>query len=419
MKTNYFSKVENKYVFNVSLIFWHILIALATLAIVFCIIVFLWGTIPAIQKNVMKQSYPEKKEYPVPITVTLTELNLDDLKKEEFPEIDQNKTASQPLEKKPMEDLSGKIEYEASLDTLKILIPPAQYSWEGQGYWNYPQGKRFWDVYKREIYRQWISTEGGVTDKLNTSYRKANATNFIEKKQLLDNYIKVIKLFPENKRLNVLQIIMINVASNMQRNNDILNSLVNVVKKMDKTENINVIDLLTSFGKDNPNDGIPFINYIATIIDKFDKTQQYKGVENLKNGFYWYFNQNLKIQQEATDLYIPMLSQMKIDQQAQTLFQYYSLYLNKNEKRNEQIRQIDFEHQQAINEIESKYLSDQQQAQMDFEAKKAKKERLRLRALSGIGGGIILVVLIATFLAFLSIQRSVRKMEEKMTNSNE
>jgi hypothetical protein len=56
---------------------------------------------------------------------------------------------------------------------------------------------------------------------------------------------------------------------------------------------------------------------------------------------------------------------------------------------------------------------------MDFEAKKAKKERLRLRALTGIGGGIILVVLIATFLAFLSIQRSVRKMEERMVNSKD
>jgi len=188
---------------------------------------------------------------------------------------------------------------------------------------------------------------------------------------------------------------------------------------MDKTENIYIIDLLTSFGKDNPNDGIPFIDYIAAIIDKFDKTQQYKGVENLKNGFYWYFNQNLKIQQEATDLYIPMLSQVKIDQQAQALFQYYSLYLDKNEKRNDQMRQIDFEYQQAINEVDSKFSSDQLQAQMDFEAKKAKKERLRLRALTGIGGGIILVVLIATFLSFLSIQRSVRKMEERMVNSKD
>ena len=33
MKTNYFTKIEDKYVFNLSLIFWHILIVLATLAI--------------------------------------------------------------------------------------------------------------------------------------------------------------------------------------------------------------------------------------------------------------------------------------------------------------------------------------------------------------------------------------------------
>jgi len=59
------------------------------------------------------------------------------------------------------------------------------------------------------------------------------------------------------------------------------------------------------------------------------------------------------------------------------------------------------------------------QSQVDFNAKKERDEKLRFKALTGIGGGIVLIVLIATILAFLSIQRIVKRMEEKMINSKE
>ena len=60
MKTKYFEKVENKYVFNLTLIFWHIFIAISTLAIVVSLAVLLWSIIPASEKKVEKKAYPEK-----------------------------------------------------------------------------------------------------------------------------------------------------------------------------------------------------------------------------------------------------------------------------------------------------------------------------------------------------------------------
>lgn len=346
---------------------------------------------------------------------------MDELKAAELPVIADSVVIAKANEPKITEDLTGLIEFERAMDTLKILVPPSKYSWDGQGFYDYPQGKRFWDVYKREIYRRWIVTEEGISDLLKSSFQIANANNYIQKKKLVDSYIQILKLLPEHLRINSLQQIMKNVANDAQRNSDILNALSNVITEIDKTEsnNVNVINILSNFGVKNQNDGIPFINYISTIVSKFDKTQQYKSVEQLRNGYYWYFDQNLETLKEATDLYVQLLSQIKIDQQANTLIQYYNVFLEKNNKRSDLIKQIDFEYQQEINAVESKFLTDQQEALMDFEVNKAKKEKLRIKSLLGVGGGILLVVLIATFLAFLSIQRSVRKMEEKIIKSKE
>ena len=71
MKYAYVTQVENKYVFNVSLIFWHLFIAISTLVVVTSLLVFLWSLIPASQKDVEKQPYPE------PVKVALNELQLE------------------------------------------------------------------------------------------------------------------------------------------------------------------------------------------------------------------------------------------------------------------------------------------------------------------------------------------------------
>ncbi|MDP3359641.1 MAG: hypothetical protein Q8S41_09870 [Lutibacter sp.] len=413
MKTNYFSKIENKYVFNMSLIFWHIFIALSTIAVIISLLIFLWSITPSFQKNVEKQSYPEKKQYPDPVKVNLFELKLEEVKLEEAPPESPDTVAV--IEKKQVvEDITGKKEYESSFNTLKTLIPPSKYSWEGEGYWYYPQGERFWTYYKQEQYRQWISTEPGIDSKLSSSYRNVNAKNYVKKKQILDGFISIVKLLKEEKRATALQILMNHMTDNIVQNDSIYKVLTKVVNKMLKVDNLEYLDQLVRFGKINQNDGVPFIEYTATIINNFDVSQKTISIDNLVKSYYNYFKQDLHKQIESTNLFLPFLYKIKVGQQGNALMKYYGVYLNKNIERDNKITQIENEQQKQITEIETQYNLEQLQAQQEFNAKKESKQNLRYKSMIAIGISILIIVLIATILVFFSIQRSVRKIEEKI-----
>ena len=420
MRTNYFTKVENKFVFNLSLIFWHIFIALSTLTIIICLVVFLWSIVPSSPREVEKQSYPAKKQYPAPVKVALNELELEVVKIEEAPPVasePEQLTSTAPITQVP-EDTKGIIEYQNSLNSLKTLIPPSKYTWAGSGYWTYPQGERYWTFYKQEKYRQWVTTESGIDDKLKSSYKIAKANNYTEKKQMLDGYISILKLLPEEKRSSVLQDLLGNVADNIPHNIKIYQSLTKVVSIMSNEKNTTYVAALVRFGKNNPNDGSAFIDYTATIISKFAIPQQVNIIDRLTNSYYNYFNQNIDKQKEATDLFIPLVAQIKSELQSKAIMRYYGLYLNKNFDRDNSITQIENEYKQAMNEIDIQYNTEQLQAQLEYNAKKESKEVFRNKSLLGIAGGVCVVVIISTLLVFLSIQRSVRKIEEKISVQN-
>ena len=135
-KNAYISKVENRYVFNVSLIFWHLFIALSTLVIVVSILIFLWSIIPASQKDV------EKQQYPAPVKVALSELQLKETKEEAQSLTTEQVQTAPSVNQQLFEDTNGKGDYVVSLNTLKTLIPPTKYSWQGSGSWSYPYGER-------------------------------------------------------------------------------------------------------------------------------------------------------------------------------------------------------------------------------------------------------------------------------------
>ena len=416
MKTNYFTKVENKYVFNVSLIFWHLFIALSTIAIMLSIIVFLWSVIPPMEHKAEKQAYPAKKEYPEPVKVLLSELKLEVVKPEEAPQPQEplEQAAVKP-EAKEREDTRGKTEYEASLNTLKTLIPPTKYSWTGSGYWSYPNGERYWTFYKQEKYRQWNISEAGIEDKLKSSYKISNASSFAEKKQILDGYITVVKLLQEASRLDALQYLMNNMSDNIAQNLKVCQAITKVVAKMQNEINTGYINELSAFSKNNPTDGSPFIDFVSTIIDKFNVQQRVKIIENLANSYYNFFNQDLGKLKESTELIVPMLNQINGENQSKTLMQYYRLYQAKNSERDMAISQINAEYQDEVAKIDSQYTIEQMEAAMKYQQKKMNKTEYRYKSLIGIGGGIFFIVLITTILVFLSIQRSVRKIEEKIT----
>lgn len=419
MKTNYFTKIENKYVFNLSLIFWHLFIALSTVAIVFSVLILLWSIIPPSITKVEKQPYPEKQQYPAPVAVLLNELTFEDAGQIEAPPV-QERTQSEVVEseQKASEDVQGKEDYDASIDTLKKLIPPSKYSWSGSGYWSYPYGERYWRTYKQERYRDWKATEYSLEEKLEYAYHISNASTYVDKKRLLDSYIVVLKPLPEEKRKQGLNYLTQNCSKSISQNINVCQSLSKVITKMSNEDKIGFMNPLLKFGM-NPNDGSPFIDYVSTIIDKFDVQQRTKTIDFLINSYYNFFDQNFAKQKEATDLFIPMLSEIKGEHHPKVLMQYYGLFINKNRNRENAIARIENQYNQKIESIENQFVQDQTLASVEFEGKKILKTDLRTKSLAGIGGGILLIVLIGTLLVFLSIQRSVRKIEEKISAKNE
>ena len=416
MKNAYVTQVENKYVFNLSLIFWHLFIALSTLVIVISLVIFLWSLIPASQKDVEKLPYRNKKEYPDPVKVSIAELQLEAPKEEAPPVVEEQKQSESKTVVQSIEDLTGKKDFDQSMNTLRTLIPPAKYSWQGSGYWTYPYGERYWTFYKLEKYRKWNSTEAGLEEKLNSSYRVSKLVKYTDKKILLDAFIGVIKMLPEEKRLIAIQDLIRNVTNNNSQNISVCQSLSKIINKMSGND-ISYIAKLAYLGKINPNDGTLTIDYITNIIDKFDISKRSETIDKLLNGYNDYFNRNLSLFKESTDLFLPLIPQLKTEYLPRALLRYYVIFRNKNYARDNSISQIENEYQQSVNAIEAQYAQDQLLAQIEYGKDKITKTDYRIKSLAGIGGGILLIVLIAVVLVFFSILRSVKRIEDKMIKS--
>jgi hypothetical protein len=219
--------------------------------------------------------------------------------------------------------------------------------------------------------------------------------------------------------LGVLQYLINDAADNISQNVNVCNSLTKLVSKMPKDENASYINQLAYLGKLNHNDGSAFIDYVATIIDRFDSSNQRDIIEQIITGYNDYFGRKFPMLREATDLYLPLAPKIKAENQSKAILQYYGVFRNKNYSRDNEIAEIENEYQQSVNAINAQYAQDQIAAQIEYNNDKMTKTEYRLKSLAGIGGGIILIVLIAVVLVFFSIQRSVKKIEEKLTISGE
>jgi len=133
LKSTYFTQVENKYVFNVSRIFWHIFIFIGTLAIVLGIFLFLYGLIPPFKKHVEKSATPTKQAYPNAITVSLSDLKLEEIKpvKKEIAEKESEIVPETPMVDNTKKIDPAELDYQNSLKILQKLLP-------AKGHYEYP-----------------------------------------------------------------------------------------------------------------------------------------------------------------------------------------------------------------------------------------------------------------------------------------
>ena len=274
MKTRYFTKVENKYVFNMSAIFWHLLIALASITMVIAIFVVIWSFIPPSRQEVTRGTFPEKPKYPNPVSVNLAELRLEEVSEEKLAvEEIAAPPEEQPIQKKAEpENTTGKTEYLASLNTLKTLIP-SEKAWEGTWHWEYPWGERYWNNFHQERYRQKVHDSPGITDNLESSYSRAEVKSYIEKKKLMDGYIAVVKELPAEKREDGITILMRNVSDNLVLTTNTFQAIGKTIKSF-PADDLGFITRLVKFGHNNPNDGVGFIDFVGRNISRFSAAQR-------------------------------------------------------------------------------------------------------------------------------------------------
>jgi hypothetical protein len=376
------NKIEEKYVFNISQLFWHIFVALAAIGIAGGVLVFIWGVIPAFKSSV------EKEEYPPMVSVSAEELKaaLSPVKRTERET--QGQAPRQQAVAPPVSAGASpeEIAYRASLDTMQLLIPPAKYSWGPEGYYEYPYG------YQYPQYARWIQRSPGVLDRL-------------EKKQLLDTHIVVVRQLKDEARLPAWKALIMWSKPSLTQAIANAKLLASFIPKF-SAERSDYFVKLAQFGDKNPNDGYAFVQYIGKVIDRFPAERRMEALSAFINGYYRYFNNRVQEQIEMTNNLLPMLSGIPDDQVVKAVDTYYQLAMQKN-----------YERSRTISAIEDRYRQKLMNAEAEYEASKAKKTFWRQYGLYGIVGGIVVVATIALLLVLLSIQRYVRQIDERLTNT--
>lgn len=388
MKFSFLEKFEEKFYFKTSHFFWHLLTGLGGLALVVGLLILFWGITPSLKPGVKKQKYPQ------PVKVTAEEIKLKiqpPVKPKEVSPTPVVPAQPTPVAVQPeavvaidtMEQL-----YLAAIDSLKKLIPPEKFGWESKGHW-------VQDWYQRK----WVVDYCGINDRLKSAFSNIGAENFVSKKQLLDAYIDLIALFPENQRYAVLK------SAIEYSKTDVPTSIANMELLKATVPNFGTdksdfIESLATFGKKNPRDGRTFIEYVNTIMPKFDPEIRSALLTTLINSYYNYFNL-IEKQQEATNFFLDMQANFAPEDQVKALGEYYRLFTDKNYTRAREIEQIDSEYESGIRRAESVLAE-----------KKAKKASYRSLGLKAVGGSIIFIAIVALFLVLLSIQRNVRLLRE-------
>ncbi len=381
MKSQLLENFEEKFYFKTSHLFWHLLSGLGGLALLAGVFAFLWGLTPSMKSEVKRPTYP------APIQVNAAEIKqqmapapaASDARATNYRE--ETPAASAPAD-------STMRAYLASYDGLKILLPPAKFRWQTVGHWE----QTWWE-------RKWVVDVYGIDDRLQSAYEKANAKNPIAAKQLLDAYLALLAPFPVDQRMQVFRAAADFSKDDVATSVDNISLLRAAVKNF-STSNADFIETLAAFGKKNPRDGRRFIEYANNILPKFDALSRPAALKTLTNSYYNYFNDVAK-QEEATNLFLPILAEFESGQQAKALGEYYQLYRNRNYAREQEITALDAQYQSELNEAEA-----------TLAAKRAQKAALRAWSWKVAAGSFITVAFLALFLVLLSIQRNIKMMRE-------
>ena len=410
---SYFTNVEDKYVFKVSTAFWHLLIGVITLAAVVGIVIFAWALIPSSLDKVKAAPYPVKAAYP-----PVSEINLDDIsKKEEKLKVYKPTKLPPPIYTAPVksENDPDKASYDLTLLELKKIIPHDE--WQ-PGSWSYPYGELAWEMHQTDQYRNWIPSGDNIEQRLETSYNKISVRKYASKKSALNSYLKILRNVPQKHSVEVLNTIIYGL--NKEYNDlHLLDSTFNLIGSgLDNfpSSQRDAAQLFINLALNNPNAIFGFMPFALKTCLLFPEEARYKVLTELNSGFYNYFNRNAEIQKEATQQFDKLAPQLVDIDPDQALSKFYTVYLQKNSKRNDEINKINLEYNSKIYSIIADSTLNAISAQARFVANKEKKNQMRTKSMYAIGGGFIGIALLGTILTLLSIQRILKRLEIVVEN---
>ncbi len=414
MKTNYFTKVEDRYVFRVSTAFWHFLIGLITIAAVIGILVLAWSVIPPGKEKVKAAAYPVKATYPAVEKISLADLAMNDEKAVPVPVYQQ---APPPVlqQRAEVENDPGKPAYDVSLSELKRIIPKDQ--WQ-PGFWSYPYGELAWQMHPADPnYKRWNPQGEDVEQQLERSYLPLHAKTYSQKKEALDSYLKILKQIPSAKSYSVLYFIMNNTNERFA-DLHLLDTVFTLIASNLKTfsGSTDAAKDLVGFSVTNHKSAFEFIPFAARTCSQVSDSLRYQLLSGLFEGYYRYFNNDLEVQKEATGQFNKLLPQIPGINRAKALRKFYAVYNRKNQKRNNEIVRINEEYNSQVAAIVADSAVRAAQAEIKYFSDKEKKSEFRNKSMYVIAGGFIAVALLGTILTLLSIQRILRRMESLAEN---
>jgi hypothetical protein len=402
MKHKYFQGFEDKYIFSLSRVFWHFFITIGIVVIVFGLGFFIYTVIPTSKKEVLKNQPPAE--------IQISIYDIKDQMPQQAPTATKTEAATTRTTEVVKETATPEVQsndperkrFDQLIAQLKVLIPPFKYTWEGSGYFSYPFGKDYWDVYQKEEYRVWEKTGGGVLDDLNNTFSNAKAYSYSNKSHLLASYISILKLMKENVRLNWLKRLE-QVPGDFSTNANINNNLTVLMSKV-KGEDLSYLEQLIA--NNNNENEIVIIDYINSNIDKFEAPQRSEVVKYLEYKFRTEFAKDINKFTYVTAGFLPLINSFKGERITSILNYYYKAYKAKNNERDA-----------AIAAIEEKYSAEILQSEIEYNQANGIKEKYRLKSIIAVGSAVAVISVLAILLVFLSIQRSVRRLEEKAVNA--
>jgi len=233
-------------------------------------------------------------------------------------------------------------------------------------------------------------------NRVNDALDKLQINDYDNRIQLINIYIKIASNYEKKNRFNSL-----NAALNIGTEDfsKYLADLTTLYKADSALKpNINLLKKNASLLEKNPNDGKPLLQYIIQSAPSFNDSVWQDFASYMLDIYYKKFK-TFQTSKEYTDNFLPMAKEFEASQQVSALKKYHDLLSEKNEVR-----------EQKIKEIDSKYDMDLAKAEMEYEAKKSGQSDIRKTSAIAIGGAIVTIAIFALILVILSIQRNVVKL---------